>query len=165
MANSSYFYFANQFRFRIQDEIEIEGWSFYDFEDELYRQGVDLKNRYRICKANENYKLIQSYPKKFVVPHFIKDEEVRECTNYRLKGRIPALTYQYKTNKCCIWRSSQPKPGITGQRSKSDEKLLKSMIDYSVKLVIYDARPYLAALGNRVIICNLVQRWWIRVSR
>ncbi len=150
LSSSSYYCFSNLLCFRINGEFQIDGWKKFDFEMELFRQGVDLKKRYRICKANENFKLIPSYPKKIVIPYCIKDEEIKEITSYRFKGRIPVLTYQYKFNKCCIWRSSQPKSGITGQRSKADEKFLKSLIDYSEKLIIFDARPYLAALGNRV---------------
>lgn len=63
---------------------------------------------------------------------------------------VLVLSWQYYKNKCCIWRSSQSKTGITQQRSNSDEKLLKMIMDYSDKLVIYDARPYLNALANKV---------------
>jgi myotubularin-related protein 1/2 len=61
----------------------------------------------------------------------------------------PALCYQYKNN-CCIWRSSQTSEGLTQQRNLADEIVLKKIIDFSRKLIIYDARPYLNAMVNRV---------------
>jgi hypothetical protein len=50
-----------------------------------------------------------------------------------------------------IWRSSQTRSGLTQNRSYADEKLLRIMGELSEnKLVIFDARPYLNALANRV---------------
>ena len=53
-------------------------------------------------------------------------------------------------NQVSIWRSSQTKSGITHQRSNSDEKLLEKIREFSEGLIIFDARPYLNALANRV---------------
>ena len=39
---------------------------------------------------------------------------------------------------------------MTHQRSNKDESLLKLIGDYSDGLIIYDARPYINALANRV---------------
>jgi hypothetical protein len=100
-----------------------------------------------------------TYPKQFVVPRFFSDEEIKDACVYRTKNRLPSnikniisvLSYHYKKNKCCLWRCSQNKSGITQQRSGSDEKLLRMISEYSGKLIIFDARPYLNAFANKVI--------------
>jgi protein tyrosine phosphatase len=62
----------------------------------------------------------------------------------------PVLCFQYTKNKCCIWRSSQTREGLTQQRNKDDEWVLKKISDFSRKLIIYDARPYINAVANRM---------------
>lgn len=55
-----------------------------------------------------------------------------------------------KTNST-LWRSSQTKGGITQQRCVQDEKLLKLIGELGGdRLIIFDARPYINALANRV---------------
>ena len=56
-----------------------------------------------------------------------------------------------KKTKATIWRSSQTKSGITQQRCTQDESLLREIAKLGLdKLIIFDARPYLNALANRV---------------
>jgi hypothetical protein len=62
---------------------------------------------------------------------------------------LPILAWQCSDN-IGLWRSSQNKPGITQQRCQADENLLEMIRSFSKKLIIYDARPYLNALANRV---------------
>jgi len=70
---------------------------------------------------------------------------------------MPTLSYYYNPEPGkkvfgSLWRSSQNKTGFTQSRSAQDEKLLKNCIgELGNKLIIYDARPYFAALANRVI--------------
>jgi hypothetical protein len=140
---------------------DFNGWNVFNLEKELERMGVDFKNsktnrsRYRVSSVNDKYKVCTSYPKKIVIPQFFSDEDIIDCSIYRFRGRIPILSFQYKENKCCIWRSSQPRSGLMHLRNQSDEKLLRATVDYSDKLVIYDMRPYLNALANRVKIFTI----------
>jgi hypothetical protein len=102
--------------------------------------------------------LCTTYPEYLIVPKSLTDEELREASLFRTKNRFPVLSYVYSNQKsskrysyASIWRSSQTKSGLTGQnRSSTDEKLLKTISQLNDKSVIYDARPYINALANRV---------------
>lgn len=90
-------------------------------------------------------------------------ESLRSCAKFRTKERLPALTYayQYERDKfSCIYRSSQNKVGIGGNRSIDDEMMLRMIGNHQadpnatnndvINCKIYDARGYYAALGNRM---------------
>lgn len=78
----------------------------------------------------------------------MSDEDLVKSADFRTKNRIPTLTYRFKKNKCCIWRSSQTRSGFSGI-NESDIKLLTKIADKK-KLFIYDARPYLNAYANKL---------------
>ena len=86
----------------------------------------------------------------FVTPQSFSDDSIKEAKNFRTKNRLPALCWIDNRTNVGIWRSSQTKSGITHQRSTSDEKLLEKIREYAEGLIIFDARPYLNALANRV---------------
>lgn len=132
-----------------------DGWKFYKPFEEYERQGLCLTDencKFRLTKLNKNFGLCATYPRETIIPRTITDEELSDASNFRTKNRFPVLSYVYKKNGnfASIWRSSQPKSGLTQNRSTNDEKLLKSIGDLSNKLIIYDARPYLNAQANRV---------------
>ena len=52
----------------------------------------------------------------------MSNKDLEECSLFRIKKRIPTLTYRHK-NGFCIWRSSQTKSGFSGA-NKSDVLLL-----------------------------------------
>lgn len=76
-----------------------------------------------------------------------------------LKTESQVISYDYlvfcwmnKKTNATLWRSSQTKGGITQQRCVRDEKLLKLIGELGGdRLIIFDARPYLNALANRVL--------------
>ena len=86
------------------------------------------------------------------------DEELKQSSSYRTKGRLPIFSYYYNGNRDknlkgtpSIWRSAQNKRGIIGNKtSASDIKLLNTISKLGGKLYIYDCRPKLNALVNRV---------------
>ena len=134
------------------------GWNIYDPMMEFSRQGVtednDLGLRY--CYINKDFSICPTYPKFLVEPAEMTDEELRQSASYRSKGRLPIFTYYYsgntdKRNTPSIWRSAQNKRGIIGNKtSASDIKLLNTISKLGGKLSIYDCRPKLNALVNRV---------------
>ena len=77
------------------------------------------------------------------------DEDIKKCATYRTKERFPALTYQYKKNGKCIWRSSQTKSGIKGKTNK-DVILLTKIAESNKKLYVFDARPLINAWANKL---------------
>jgi myotubularin-related protein 6/7/8 len=139
----------------------VDGWRLYDPYEEYNRQGIkfdDPKLAYTSC--NKKFALCQTYPEDLIVPRAFPEEEIREASNFRTKNRFPVFSYwfkhPYKPNSYpSIWRSSQTKSGLTQNRSTGDEKLLRTIGELSDKLIIYDARPYINALANRVTIYNI----------
>ena len=136
------------------------GWDIYDPVIEFSRQGVtkvnDLGLRY--CYVNRNFEMCPTYPQFLIEPSKMSDEELKSSSSYRTKGRLPIFTYYYNGNIDknlkgipTLWRSAQNKRGLMGnKRSISDEKLLNVISEMSGKLYIYDCRPKLNALVNRV---------------
>lgn len=85
---------------------------------------------------------------------------MKKCAKFRSRERLPALSfaYEYKQDKfACVYRSSQNKVGLAS-RSVDDELMLKLIGDPSEEpskekkknCVIYDARGYMAAIGNKL---------------
>ena len=96
--------------------------------------------------------MCETYPEFFIIPKHFTEEDLFESRNFRTKNRIPVLSWRNTTNGATLWRSSQTKGGITQQRCAYDEKLLKLIGELGGdRLIIFDARPYLNALANRVI--------------
>ena len=127
-------------------KIYKSGWDIYNFYDEFKRQKVDLKNDYEILD-NSNFNFCETYPSKIIVPKISRDK-IERCANFRKKKRLPTLTYRY-TNGYCIWRSSQTKGGFTG-KDDTDAIFLTNITRNSKNLVVYDARPKLNAMANKL---------------
>jgi len=137
------------------------GWKIYDPIIEFSRQGVtednDLGLRY--CYINKNFQICPTYPEFLIEPKDISDEELKQISTYRSKGRIPIFSYYYSGNENTgltpsIWRSAQNKRGLVGNKScAADVNLLNSISKLggdNGKLYIYDCRPKLNAFVNRV---------------
>ena len=142
------YYYYNTYSKEEKDENYIDGWTIYDEEDEFKYQDLDFENTFRIVD-NSKFVFCSSYPKKIVVPISMTDEDIKKCATYRTKERFPALTYRYKKNGKCIWRSSQTKSGIKGKTNK-DVVLLTKIAEGSKKLYVFDARPLLNAWANKL---------------
>ena len=87
--------------------------------------------------ANSNYGLCSTYPSVLVGPRSIVGDDpinasmsesgislLRRCAAFRSENRFPALTWGSATHGGSIWRSSQPKVGLQGNRSIDDERYL-----------------------------------------
>ena len=127
-------------------QILKNGWDVYNFDTEFKRQGIDFKNTYNILD-NTNFKFCDTYPGKIIMPK-LSEDVLEKSAFFRKKKRIPALTYQHR-NGYCIWRSSQTKSGFTG-KDDTDVRFLQTITQTSKKLVVYDARPKLNAMANKL---------------
>ena len=127
-------------------KIPENGWDIYNFESELERQGIDSKNDYYILD-NSNFKFCETYPEKIIMPKLQKSV-LEKCAFFRKKNRIPALTYRNK-NGYCIWRSSQTKSGFN-RKDDEDIKFITRITQNSKNFVVYDARPKLNAMANKL---------------
>ena len=136
-----------------------DGWNLYNPEEEYARQGlnnldyeVNRNKLFRKTKLNENYSLCPSYPKFLITVGEITDSDYKCSAEFRTKNRVPALAYYHKVTGGTIWRSAQTKSGISGNRNRFDEDLLLAITKISKKkmLYIYDCRPYLSAVANKL---------------
>lgn len=128
----------------------LNGWLIYNPEFEYTRQGALGNDKLRVTTVNNNFSISKTYPEFIIAPSKISDKELIEGCNFRTKGRFPTLSYVNNNYSGSLWRSSQPKSGLTNSRNSADEFMLKCIKDFSNRFLIYDARPYINAMGNRV---------------
>ena len=155
--------FAEEYnKANFKDKNITNGWNIYNPIIEFSRQGIIEGNNslgLRYTYVNQNFEICPTYPRVLIEPANMSDEELRQSSSYRTKGRLPIFTYYYNGNRDkknlkgipTLWRSAQNKRGLMGnKRSISDEKLLNVISEMGGKLYIYDCRPKLNALVNRV---------------
>ena len=137
---------------------------FFNLPLEFERQGV-LDDRadgspsfWRFASINETYGICKNYPSLLVAPSSVSDDELLQSAAFRSEGRLPALSWASKVDAASIWRSSQPKVGMS-HSSPADERLLeeiakagsgkKSNKVIPTLLHIVDCRPKANAMANR----------------
>eukprot|EP01041_Mallomonas_annulata_P001701 gene1701-3295_t len=92
----------------------------YDPHIEFMRQGITTEflmqpsSFLRFSYVNAHFKLCTSYPQVLMVPNHITDDELFIVANFRSEQRIPALTWMDSNTRVSLWRSSQPKCGVSG---------------------------------------------------
>ncbi|CAM9100290.1 unnamed protein product [Ectocarpus fasciculatus] len=132
------------------------GWHIYDAGKELDRMGV-LKPRrnkgaspWRDTQLNAKYELCGSYPAVLVVPASVTDDEIKAVSYFRSEQRVPVLCWGRQADAASIWRSSQPKIGISRAACAEDEHMLASVAACSPARVlpIVDCRPRSTATAN-----------------
>ena len=149
-------YYYKQYTSKHKEYIKpksFDEWRHYNIKKEFLRQKVNFNNF--TFKLIENNKLCPTYPEEFCLPFKIKDEEIKLAAEYRIKKRLPVLTYYYHNNSnvnysTSIWRSSQASIGITGQKSEEDVKLITYIAGEHKKIKIFDARGQYTAMANRL---------------
>ena len=142
------YYYHSEFLKKEKSNKYVDGWKIYNAEEEFKYQELDFTKTFRKVD-NSKFEFCASYPKTIVVPISMTDEDIMKCGTFRTKERIPALTYRYKKNGKCIWRSSQTKSGIKG-KTNPDVILLTKIAEGSKKLFVFDARPLLNAWANKL---------------
>jgi len=95
-----------------------------------------------ILAANSTYTLCPSYPSVLVGPRQISDEDaegqriLRRVAAFRSEGRMPVLTWGNSIDGASIWRSSQPRIGLQGNRSSADERYLRAIADCASNVAV-----------------------------
>jgi hypothetical protein len=102
---------------------------------------------WRFTAANNDYRVCNTYPKMLVVPGRISDEELALASNFRSGHRLPVMCWGDKGSGATMWRSSQPKAGVSGS-CMQDEKLLDAIAqscepDSYVHICIMSINKYL----------------------
>ena len=142
----------------------------YDTIQEFSRMGIlnvlsvrDDLPVWRATTVNNEYRMCNTYPRVLVVPRKITDDELVLVSNFRSGHRLPVMCWGDRDTGVTMWRSSQPKAGVSGSCIQ-DEKLLELIAQScvykrtptgNVKMIgdpllhIIDCRPKASALANR----------------
>lgn len=149
----------------------------YDAVQEYSRQGIiDVVSNsdsagemaydsslWRMSTANKDYRLCKTYPQYMVMPRGLSDEELFLVAGFRSGRRLPTMSWGDKDSGASMWRSAQPKAGVSGSCAQ-DEKFLEMLSQSCVfkrdplgnkKVVadpilhIVDCRPRSSAMANR----------------
>ncbi|XP_060888088.1 myotubularin-related protein 1a isoform X4 [Labrus mixtus] len=139
------------FAFLYKELFPVDGWKVYDPAAEYRRQGLPNES-WTISKVNSSYELCDTYPSTLVIPTNISDDDIRRVAAFRVKHRIPVLSWIHPETQATIVRCSQPLVGPSDRRCKEDERFLQIIMDanaQSHKLSIFDARQGSVALTNK----------------
>jgi hypothetical protein len=150
VSNKANNYFAFNYHKKYIDREDYDnGWTVYQHFLEFIRLGVDINdnNAYQLYIQEVNGQLCESYPNFVLLPARASKEDIAGTAAFRCKKRLPVLCWV--RGNAGIWRSSQNKPGFIG-RNSSDESYLEKICIDTMKLHVYDARPYLNAFANKV---------------
>ncbi|XP_051755588.1 myotubularin-related protein 1a isoform X11 [Ctenopharyngodon idella] len=130
------------FAFQYKEQFPEDGWKVYDPVAEYKRMGLPNES-WTISKINSNYEVCDTYPALLVIPTSITEDEVKRVASFRVKHRIPVLSWIHPETQATIVRCSQPMVGPTDRRCKEDEHYLQTIMDanaQSHKLTIFDGR-------------------------
>ncbi|XP_047514358.1 myotubularin-related protein 2 isoform X2 [Pieris napi] len=139
------------FAFSYLESFAEDGWQVYEPVVELRRMGVN-NDMWRITRINDKYEICDSYPSVWAVPAAANDDLLRSVAAFRSRGRIPVLAWIHPSSQATITRCSQPLVGVSGKRSREDERYIQLIMDANAqahKLFIMDARPSANAIANK----------------
>jgi hypothetical protein len=156
---------AHTFAFSHSLPVEYQRVIPYDTVTEFARQGIlhENHNLWRLSDVNKSYALCDSYPKVLVVPRNMSDNELAQVATFRSGKRLPTLSWGDGQTGATLWRSAQPKSGVSGS-SFADEKFLTQISNSCIskvsplgvrtrvknpELFIVDCRPRASAMANR----------------
>mmetsp|Transcript_12248 Transcript_12248/g.17964 ORF Transcript_12248/g.17964 Transcript_12248/m.17964 type:complete len:919 (-) Transcript_12248:104-2860(-) len=86
-------------------------------------------------QLNGQYQLCMSYPNVLVGPSSLHESNpdtlrlLRQTAAFRSEQRLPSLTWSNGKDGASLWRASQPKVGLQGNRSGADELYLKHIME------------------------------------
>jgi rhodanese-related sulfurtransferase len=119
---------------------------------------------WRICYANRDYRLCNTYGRVLIMPARMTDEELGAVAQFRSGQRLPVLCWGDKESGATMWRCSQPKCGMSGSCAY-DERFLEQLAqscayqrtplgqrrqtEAGAVLNIVDCRPKTSAMANR----------------
>ncbi|XP_058791511.1 myotubularin-related protein 2 isoform X2 [Phymastichus coffea] len=139
------------FAFDYSESFPENGWNVYEPIAELKRMGIN-NDMWKISKINDTYTICDSYPAVWAVPTAATDEDLNASAAFRSRGRLPVLSWIHPESQATITRCAQPLVGVSGKRSREDERYVQLIMDanaQSHKLFILDARPMANAVANK----------------
>jgi len=147
------------FAFNYHDKFELvnddyeNGWKTYNFFLEFIRMGVktdDPNSEFRFYSQEAHGEISNTYPDFVFIHKNTSDEDLKKIAEFRSKRRFPALIWFSQKNKSSLWRSSQARTGFIDKRNSHDEMFFEHLSKDTEKFHIYDARPFINALANKI---------------
>ncbi|KAL4450968.1 hypothetical protein ABPG74_021290 [Tetrahymena malaccensis] len=160
-----------------EEEQLFNGWNIYNIKKEFERMRINIHDPtqqntnsaqeqiqyYYKYLNNELKDICETYPPYLVVPYYMQEETIKKCSKFRSRERLPVLTFGFKSSNeqklpVTLWRCSQCRTGFSS-RSTEDEQMLRligdptnkdNRISNNVNVHIYDARPFMNAVGNKL---------------
>lgn len=128
------------------------------------REGTSNPSPWKIIQSlNSTYTLCPSYPSILVGPRQISDDSaegqrlLRRVAAFRSEGRMPVLTWGNAMDGASIWRSSQPRVGLQGNRSSADEHYLRTIAESAANAALSaDKVRHLLKIPGRQFLQTLI---------
>lgn len=128
------------------------------------REGTSNPSPWKIIQSlNSTYTLCPSYPSILVGPRQISDDSaegqrlLRRVAAFRSEGRMPVLTWGNAVDGASIWRSSQPRVGLQGNRSSADEHYLRTIAESAANAALSaDKARHLLKIPGRQFLQSLI---------
>ncbi|KAF0692063.1 Aste57867_16807 [Aphanomyces stellatus] len=128
------------------DAQEASSHDVYNPEDDYTRLGLMDANEWQLVD-NATYALFPTYPRTFVVPRGLTDEDLVELSEYRSQRRVPAVVWRHPHTRASLCRCAQPLSGLSGFASDADKKIVR-LLTTGATFHFFDARSQMAAAGN-----------------
>eukprot|EP01119_Soliformovum_irregulare_P018406 TRINITY_DN5632_c0_g1_i1.p1 TRINITY_DN5632_c0_g1~~TRINITY_DN5632_c0_g1_i1.p1 ORF type:complete len:988 (-),score=239.78 TRINITY_DN5632_c0_g1_i1:39-2960(-) len=139
------------FAFSSRELFSMNAWDLFDPMSEYKRQGMTINSNWRVTEANNTYVLCPTYPRRFVVPSSVTDDDLVAISKFRSKGRMPAVVWMHPHNSATLTRCAQPRSGITRSRCPQDEKLVSAILQANPngqEVYVVDSRPVANSIAN-----------------
>ena len=143
----------------------LPGWDVYTLGAEVARLGL-LRIRhplsgdplYRVSELNKEYGYCPTYPAALIFPARAPDPFMSVVAGFRSKCRVPTLTWIHPGARTTLWRCSQPKVGVQGNKCVQDEAMLGMIREANIftpagpkaPLLVADCRPKANAMANNL---------------
>eukprot|EP01103_Thecamoeba_quadrilineata_P001484 TRINITY_DN1133_c0_g1_i4.p1 TRINITY_DN1133_c0_g1~~TRINITY_DN1133_c0_g1_i4.p1 ORF type:complete len:517 (-),score=102.55 TRINITY_DN1133_c0_g1_i4:918-2468(-) len=129
-----------------------DGWERYDPLREYSRIGLmgSGDRLWRLTNLNKSYSVCSTYPRCFMVPSTVSDNDLTAVALFRSRGRLPVGTWRHPQTKAVLARCAQPRSGFNS-RCPEDERLFEAIRTASPNtktLYLIDARPRVNAMAN-----------------
>eukprot|EP00977_Amphora_coffeiformis_P019417 scaffold7221_cov165-Amphora_coffeaeformis.AAC.10 len=120
------------------------------------RQQETIKPWAIYAQLNAQYNLCPSYPAILAGPASIDESNqdsfriLQQSAAFRSEQRLPALTWASGVDGASLWRCSQPKIGLQGNRSAADELLIKHIQEQAASANAMSSNAYKISLSASV---------------
>ena len=109
------------------------------------------------AQINAQYQLCSSYPSILAGPASIDESKqdsfriLQQSAAFRSEQRLPALTWSSGVDGASLWRCSQPKIGLQGNRSPADELLIKHIQEQAASANAMSNHKYRISLSASIV--------------